>query len=74
MFRRTPLSIHPSWFLGVEHRVLEQTRPLAVSQVLLRLVVDLRPGWGILTFECIARIEIDRSLSIDSKMWCTFRR
>ena len=74
MFRQTPLSVHPSWFLEVEPRVLEQTRPLAVSQVLLLLAVDLRPGWGILTFECIARIKIDRSLSINSKMWCTFRR
>ena len=74
MFRRTPLSIHPSWFLGEEHRVLEQTRPLAVSRALLMLVVDLGRRWSALTFECIAGIEIDRSLSIDSKMWCAFRR
>jgi hypothetical protein len=29
---------------------------------------------GSLTFECIAAIKVDSSLTIDRKLWCTFGR
>ena len=52
----------------------EQTRPLATSQGLLLLANILKDPVDVLTFKGIAAIKIDSSITIDRKVWCTFRR
>jgi len=51
-----------------------RTRPLEASRDLF-ISVTAKPQIGeSLTFECIATIKVDSSLTVDRKVWCTFRR
>ena len=54
--------------------MLEQTRPLEAFRALSMLVLAESKLAGSLTFECIAAIKVDSSLSIDRELWCPFGR